>query len=785
MTLVAIVLIPFLAAIVATLLAPRAGRFGAWLLAAIPTGLVIWLLALGFDPARELAVAIPWIPQLGVYLAFRMDGLSLLFALLIAGIGALIVLYSGYYMDDRSRIGRFQAYLFLFMGSMLGVVLANDLITLFVFWELTSISSYLLIGFDNENERARYGALKALLITGAGGLAMLLGLVLLGAVTGTSSISEILTQGAVIQASNLYLPILLLILLGAFTKSAQFPFHIWLPDAMRAPSPVSAYLHSATMVKAGIYLLARFYPALGDNLAWQSVVASVGLITMVLGAYLAFKQTDLKALLAYSTISTLGLIVSMIGLGTTEAMIAAVEMILAHALYKATLFLVVGTVDHETGVRDWRRLGGLARVMPLTALFAVIAGMSMAGLPPLLGFIAKEQFLEADTRLAAGPLVDVLVPALGMAAAALGVAYSILIVRAVFFGPRQETPKHPHEGPIGMLVGPGLLALLSILLVWPPLSEAGSGLLAAAASASFGEPVKVKLALWHGFNLVLALSVVAITAGIVLYVMRERVWALQNRIPESVTLNRAYDAALVGLNRSAVGLTRTLQTGALRHYLIIILGTMVGLVLFALVTGETLSWVLHFDLSQVLLYEIAAALLMIVAALTVVFMRSRLGAIAALSTVGFLMAFFYVIYSGPDLALTQLLVETLTVIILLLVFYFLPPFFEDRSSLPNRWRDVGIATAVGVLVAVLVIQTAPIDLSPPVSPYYVTNSLTRAYGANVVNVILVDFRSLDTMGEITVLCIAALGVYGMLKLRLHSARRTRMSRETNGSETEL
>ncbi len=587
------------------------------------------------------------------------------------------------------------------------------------------------------------------------------------------------------QASSFYLPMLLLILLGAFTKSAQFPFHIWLPDAMRAPSPVSAYLHSATMVKAGIYLLARLYPALGGTLAWQTIVTAVGLVTMVLGAYLAFKQTDLKALLAYSTISTLGLIVAVIGLGTPDAVTAAMVMILAHALYKAALFLVVGTVDHETGTRDWRRLGGLARVMPVTATAAFVASLSLAALPPVLGFIAKEQFLEAETHIEAGSVLTLLGPLLGVVAAAFGMAYSILLVRDVFFGPRQETPKHAHEGPLGMLVGPALLALLSILLAWPPLIGVVDVLLSAAASASFGAPVPVHLAFWHGVNLPLILSVVAITAGIVLYWQRQRFWALQQRVPAGLTLNRVYDGALVGLNRLAVGVTRTLQTGTLRHYLMMILGTLGVLVLWALLTGDSLNWLIYFDLSQVAAYEVAAALLMIVAAVAVVFMRSRLGAIAALGTVGFLMSFFFVIYSGPDLALTQLLVETLTVIILLLVFYFLPRFFEDRSSLPNRWRDVGIAAGVGVLVTTLVILVVPINLSPTISSFYVENSLAKAYGANIVNVILVDFRGLDTLGEITVLTIAALGITGMLKLRLQSSSRNRPARDDEQAEADL
>jgi len=555
---------------------------------------------------------------------------------------------------------------------------------------------------------------------------------------------------------------------------------------MRAPSPVSAYLHSATMVKAGIYLLARLYPALGGTPAWEWIVSSVGLFTMALGAYLAFKQTDLKALLAYSTISTLGLIVGVIGLGTPDALMAAMVMILAHALYKATLFLVAGAVDHETGTRDWRRLGGLARVMPITAAAAFVASLSLAGLPPVLGFIAKELFLEAETHIPTGSAMALLGPLLGVIAAIFGMAYSILLVRAVFFGPRQETPRRPHEAPIGMLVGPVLLAVLSIALAWPPLLDVVDALLYAAASASLGQSLgDVHLAFWHGVNLPLILSGVAIAAGVVLYWQRQRFWALQQRVPAGLTLNRVYDGALAGLNRLAVSIAGRMQTGTLRDYLMMILGTLGVSVLWALLTGDRPQWLLFFDLSQVATYEVAAAILMIVAAVAVVFIPSRLGAIVALGAVGWLMSFFFVIYSGPDLALTQLLVETLTVIILLLVFFFLPNFFEDRSPLSSRWRDLGIAIGVGALVTILVILVAPINLSPTVSSYYVENSLTQAHGANIVNVILVDFRGFDTLGEITVLTIAAMGITGMLKLRLRPGGRSQPAQDGDGSEAEL
>jgi len=769
-TLVAVVLVPFLLALPAAWIGRRWARAGGLLLALVPacSAGVLLSLAPSALAGQGVRAAWPWVPELGVQLALRLDGLSLLFALIVTGIGALIVLYSGYYMAGKPDGGRFQAYTFLFMGSMLGVVLADDLIALFVFWELTSVTSYLLIGFHGHNERARHGALKALLITSAGGLALLLGLVLMATIGGTMRLSELLAQGDVLRQSGLYLPVLTLVLLGAFTKSAQFPFHIWLPAAMQAPTPASAYLHSATMVKAGVYLLARLQPALGGSRAWTVILTDIGLLTMVLGAYLAFKQTDVKALLAYSTVGTLGLIVGVLGLGTADAVHAAMVVVLAHALYKAALFLIVGTVDRQAGGRSLDVLGGLARRMPVSALTAVVAAMSMAGLPPLLGFIAKEEFLEAETHMDAGLALGILGPTLGILAATLGMATSVLLVRHVFFGPRRPALDHAREAPVGMLVAPGALAVASLVFAWPPLRPAVGTLLNGAASAGLGRPVDVSLVLWHGVNLPLVLSAVAVALGAALYLERWPFWRLQHRVPPGATLDRAYDLALHSVARLAAVVTRTVQTGTLRHYLLMILGTLLGLVTLALLAGAEPLRPVRIEIEPVAAYELAAAGVTIVAALAVVFMPSRLGAIAALGTVGLMMSFFFVLYSGPDLALTQLLVETLTIILLLLVFYFLPPYFEVRTPLPSRLRDVLVALGVGVMVTVLVVVVGPTKLSPTISSYYVDGSLRDAFGANMVNVILVDYRAMDTLGEITVLAIAALGVFGLIRLRMHS-----------------
>jgi multicomponent Na+:H+ antiporter subunit A len=753
------------------------GSRATWLLSGATALLFAWFLfqASAVSDGYALAVSYPWIPRLNAAFALRLDGLSLLFALLVTGIGAVIILYGGYYLD-KSDLSRFQAYMFLFMGSMLGVVLSDDLITLFVFWELTSVSSYLLIGFNHEDERARYGALKALLITGGGGLAMLAGFVLLGVAADTFRIGEVATQ-TTLAGHPLYTAFLLLILLGAFTKSAQMPFHIWLPDAMTAPTPASGYLHSATMVKAGIYLLARLQPALGGTDLWHLTVGIVGLVTMLVAAYLAFGQNDLKALLAYTTISSLGWAVALIGMGSSYALKAAVVVILAHSVYKAALFLLVGIIEHETGTRDLRELGGLRRALPVTAGIAALVTMSMAGLPPLFGFLAKETLFEA--ALTATP--DVL-PALWVVGAALimaifAVAYSLLFYAGAFFGPAPEGFEKVHEPSWPMLLGPAILAALSLLMALPPLRTALTGLLEAAASQSYGAPVSVALALWHGINTPLLLTIAAVTAGVVLWVARRPVRRLQAGGLARLQLDVLYDGSITLLNRVATGLTARFQTGTLSDYLLTILLAMIVLVTYAMATG-TGTITIPTSLEGIPAFELLAAILMIMSAIAVAATATRLGAIAALGIVGFLMTLFFVIYSGPDLALTQLMVETLTVILLLLVFYFLPRVFEDRSPRLVRWRDIGIAAGVGTLVTLLTLMVVPTAGGAPPSEFlgltirefYLQQSVPAAFGENVVNVILVDFRALDTLGEITVLVIAVLGVFALVKLRLNDER---------------
>ncbi|MCS7222068.1 MAG: Na(+)/H(+) antiporter subunit A, partial [Anaerolineae bacterium] len=490
-------------------------RATGWLLALLPIGLTVFFARylLEVRASSALIVSYPWVPSLGVNLSFYIDGLSLLFALLISGIGALVVIYAGGYLAGKPQLGRFYVIVLMFMASMLGLVLAGNLITLFVFWELTSLTSYLLIGFDHEREQARAAALQALLVTGGGGLALLAGLVLLGQVGGSLELASLLENGTLVRDHPLYLPILVLILLGAFTKSAQAPFHFWLPNAMEAPTPVSAYLHSATMVKAGVYLLARLSPVLGGTEAWHYLVTGAGTVTMLLGAGLALLQTDLKRILAYSTVSALGALVLLLGLGTVLSVKAATLFLLAHALYKGALFLVAGAVDHETGTRDVRRLGNLARAMPFTAFAAGLAALSMAGLPPMLGFINKELLYEAKLQ---APRAAPLVTGAGVLANVFLVAVAGIVGLAPFLRRRANLPKKPHEAPPAMLLGPLFLGGLSLLCGLFPDTIADT-LLLAAVRAVRPEVTLLQLKLWHGVNPVFALSVATLAAGAGVY----------------------------------------------------------------------------------------------------------------------------------------------------------------------------------------------------------------------------------------------------------------------------
>ena len=745
------------------------GRLAGWLFAAVPFGLAIYFAV--FIPATAsgnvFSLSYDWAPTLGIRFSFLLDGLSLLFAILISGVGVLVIIYSAVYLAGHPHLGRFYAYILMFMGSMLGLVLADNLITLFVFWELTSLSSYLLIGFDHDQETARAAALQALLVTGGGGLALLAGFLLIGDIAGSMELSSLLRSGDVIRAHPLYAWVVLLVLAGAFTKSAQVPFHFWLPNAMVAPTPVSAYLHSATMVKAGVYLLARLTPILGGTETWMIALMTAGATTMIVGAFLALRQTDLKLILAYLTVTALGILVLFIGVGTSHAIIAAVVFLLGHALYKGALFLVVGIVDHATGTRDARELSGLRSAMPVTATIAALAALSLAALPPAFGFIGKEFLLEASLSAEAG--AGLLTLALLITSTVFVAAAGIIAIRP-FFGKKSEALKRAHEASPRLCLPPMLLAGLGILFgIMPSLVE--GPLVRAAVQAIVRESVNFDLALWHGFNLPLALSALSLACGAALYAARRHAHDAAVRL--QVTLawgpQHWYNHLLAGMNRVAQRQTQFLQNGYLRFYLLIIVAATVALAVTKLFSAiGTIDVTSDFD---VRFYEWIVAGLIPAGALTAIMSRSRLGAVAALGVVGYSVGFIFVLFSAPDLAMTQFMVETLTVILFVLVFYHLPRFtaFSTRMEL---LRDTVTALGFGALITIIVSIGAGIQLYPKISDYFIENSLPLAHGRNVVNAVLVDFRGFDTFGEITVLAVAAVGVYALLKQRARKKNRS-------------
>lgn len=760
MMILAAVLSGFVLAFAAPFLSRRLGSTAGWFLAVLPAGLTLYLVSLLPSAATDNPVAFStqWVAELGLVLSFRADGLGLLFALLISGVGTLVFIYAGGYLKGNPNLGRFYAWLAVFMAAMIGVALSDNILLLFVFWELTSISSYMLIGFEHERESARFAALQAFLVTGAGGLALLAGLLLLGSAGGTFELSELLTQGEVLRTSPFYLPAVILILLGAFTKSAQFPFHFWLPNAMEAPTPVSAYLHSATMVKAGVYLLARMGPALNGTDLWFYAVGGVGAVTMLIGGYLALTQTDLKRLLAYSTVSALGMLTMLIGLGSHYALEAAIVLLLAHSLYKGALFLVAGALDHETGTRDVTQLGGLFPKMRLTALAGGFAALSMAGMPPLFGFISKE--LTYESALEFGPWLTGAVVLTGL--------FFVFVAGVVgvgpFWGKGKQTPKSAHEAPASMWLGPLTLSGLSLLFGIFPGSVSGL-LVSPAVSAALGEATSIKLKLWHGVNTAFILSMLTLLVGAGLFAARGPLRAGLSKLTWRWGPSFFYDRALDGLNALARGQTSLLQNGYLRYYLFIILLTATGLAGFTLFTRGGL----HFpeEVTDIRFYEAALGILILGAAFVATVSWSRLSAVAALGVAGFGVALIYLLFGAPDLAMTQFLIESLTVILFVLAFYHLP-HFAQLSSKTSRARDLVIALLSGVLMTTLVLSAVGIQLQPSISDYFVENSLPIAHGRNIVNVILVDFRGIDTMGEITVLGIAAIGVYALLKL--HTGR---------------
>ncbi|WP_371195261.1 monovalent cation/H+ antiporter subunit A [Glaciecola sp. SC05] len=701
-----------------------------------------------------------WIPAVGLTLSLRLDGLALMFALLILGIGLLIILYARYYLSEKEAVGRFFAYLILFMTAMLSIVLSNNVLQLWMAWEVTSISSFLLISFWSTKSESRKGARMALTVTGAGGLALLAGLLLVADIVGSYELGVILASGDLIREHALYPIALILILLGAFTKSAQFPFHFWLPHAMAAPTPVSAYLHSATMVKAGIFLLARFYPVLSGTEMWFLIVSMTGLITLLLGAYIALFKHDLKGLLAYSTISHLGLITLLLGLDTQLAAVAALFHIMNHAVFKASLFMAAGIIDHESGSRDMRKLNGLWRFMPYTATLAMVAAASMAGVPLFNGFLSKEMFLAETLHSSALGFLSWVIPVLATLAGIFAVAYSMRFIHDVFFnGDPIDLPKTPHEPPRFMKVPIEILVVLCLLVGIFPNFIIGGLLESAASAVLMTELPYYSLAIWHGFNIPLLMSAIAIGGGLLVYAYRSHLYRFQSQFKES-DAKFIFEGVIQSIVKYATKAHEYLSNGSLQRYVSALLIFTIVITAIPLLNLDTAG--MHFANQAISGVEITAAIILCLSALaTVIYHRKRMVALITLSVVGLIVSIAFARFSAPDLALTQLAVEVVTVILLMLALFFLPQKTAPESSPSRVVRDVGIAAAIGGLVATInyAFITQPLD---SISDFFLANSKIGGGGTNAVNVILVDFRGFDTLGEILVLGIAALGIFKLL-----------------------
>ena len=774
MSLALIAALPFLGALLPGLMI-RAGRTPCAIAAGSMTllALIGLLLHLPDVMAGQVVTArFEWLPTLGLNATFMLDGLGMLFAGMILGIGLLIILYARFYLSARDPMGQFYTYLMLFQGAMVGIVLSDNILLLLIFWELTSLSSFLLIGYWKHLPEGRQGARMALTVTGSGGLAMIAGMLILGHIAGSYDLSVILTMGDEIRASDWYLPALILILLGAFTKSAQFPFHFWLPHAMAAPTPVSAYLHSATMVKAGLFLMARLWPVLAGTPEWFYIVATTGLITMIVAAKIALFKDDLKALLAFSTVSHLGLVTMLLGFGTKEAAMVAVFHIINHATFKAALFMSAGIVDHETHTRDIKRLGGLRHLMPITFTIVTIASLSMAGIPPLNGFLSKELMLEEalHTPWAGNHWI---MGALAVTGALFSVAYSLRLIAHVFLGPvRDDYPHKPHDPPFGMWASPALLATLVVLIGLMPMTFAGE-IVRMAASAVTGEAVEVKIYHWHGFVPALYASVLAVGGGMLLLGLHRPLDTLWQATPRPEA-KQMFDAIMRALEHFARGLVEGMHNGALGRYLAIFLLAVLGAGWLAFDAGGHVPGT-RVGLQPGAVAWVGWALLVVCSGLLVFIHRWRLIALVVMGVVGLIVSLGFIHLSAPDLALTQISVEVVTIILLLLALNFLPQRTPMESTRGRRLRDGLIAGGAGLGAAALAMALMSRDFAfPSIAEYHLANSKTGGGGTNVVNVILVDFRGYDTFGEIIVLGIAALVIFALTEALLRGPANARL-----------
>ena len=780
------IFLPFLAAILIPLIYRRNLKIHiGWLVLIVP--IVLFITLISYLPQIKQGIPVietlNWIPTFNINLTSYLDGLSLIFGLLITGIGALVVFYSVFYLDTSENLGHFYTYLLLFMGSMLGVVFSDHTMILYAFWELTSISSFLLIAFWYQRKGSRYGAKKALLITVFGGLGMLIGFLMLYQMTGTFSIRDTIALISPLKEHILFIPALLLILLGAFTKSAQFPFHIWLPDAMEAPTPVSAYLHSATMVKAGIYIVARFTPVFGGEAVWFYTVSLVGLVTLFWGAFSAIRETDLKALLAYSTISQLGLIMSLLGVSSlslhssininevlyTQAAFAALFHLVNHSTFKGALFMVVGILDFKIGTRDIRRLGGLMVFMPISFSIALIGSFSMAGLPPFNGFLSKEMFLTAMLSVSEFDFfsldtIGVIFPVIAWIASVFTFIYSMIIVFKTFLGrPKEKKISEAKEASFGMLLAPSILAISIILIFFFPNVLADNILRPALLNiypnltTNYVEPIKA----WHGFTTELFMTLGIIVIGGIIFAFYRRWNYIYKLFPRRLSFDALYNNSLIFFDRLAKTITTKYMTGYLRNYFQYIFVAFVLLIGFALFKLNAFSFSMQGD-APIGIFQWILAITIIIAGITMIATSSRLTAIVINGYIGFTIALFFVLFRAPDLALTQVVIETITTALFLLVLYFLPRWESRDTPRYESRQKLLIAASVGVVFTLVALSVKSGRLFTSISDYFETSE-EKTGASNIVNTILGDFRAFDTMLEVIVLFIAGIGVFTLIK----------------------
>jgi multicomponent Na+:H+ antiporter subunit A len=761
---------------------PRMFVFAALVPAAVFVGLLAQIPAVtrGETPTEVH----PWVPQLDLALAFRLDALSLTMALIVTGVGTLVVLYCArYFRRGEDGLGRFSGVLLAFAGAMFGLVVSDDIYVLFMFWEATTVFSYLLIGQYTAKRKSRGAALQALLVTTAGGLAMLVGVVILAVESGTTRVSQIVADPP--QASGLVTVAVILVLVGALSKSAQVPLHFWLPSAMAAPTPVSAYLHAAAMVKAGIFLIALLVPAFGDTPGWRPLLVAVGVLTMLVGGWRALRQHDLKLLLAYGTVSQLGFLTVVVGYGTRNAALAGITLITGHALFKATLFLVVGIIDNRLGTRDLRKISGLGRQAPLLAIVATLAAASMAGLPPLLGFVAKEAtftaLLEDAEHGAPLGLVALVGVSLG---SVLTVAYTARFLWGAFASkPGVEPAEFVHEH-VDFLISPAILALTSLGLgIASPLLDPLFGLYAdtvpplsgEASAVSAEAPDAAHLALWHGLEPALGISAVTLVLGLALFAARTRVSAIQGRVPSLIDSARGYSRIVHLVDRGAVRLTRVTQTGSLPIYVATILVVLVAAVGTALVlVGELPGSFRIWDSPA----QLPIAIVMGVATIAAARAHKRFMAVVLVGVTGYGMAALFALQGAADLALTQALVETVTLVTFVLVLRRLPSAIGQDHGRRHRVIRAVIGVGVGILMSVVAVVALGSRIAEPISLQFPQLAYEGGHGRNVVNVLLVDIRGWDTLGEMSVLVVAATGVASLVFLSRRSGDMPRLGPET-------